>query len=31
MVAVFDFPAWSLGDDDHLVPTHELDWIRGSD
>jgi hypothetical protein len=31
MIAVFDFPAWSRGDDDHLVPTLELDWIRGSE
>ncbi|HYF74819.1 MAG TPA: glycoside hydrolase family 16 protein [Nocardioides sp.] len=30
MVAVFDFPAWSTGDDDHLVPALEVDWIRGS-
>jgi hypothetical protein len=31
MVAVFDFPAWSRGDDEHLVPTYELDWVSGSD
>jgi hypothetical protein len=31
MVAVFDFPDWSQGDDDHLVPAYELDWISGSD
>jgi hypothetical protein len=31
MVAVFDFPEWSRGDDDDLVPTLEVDWIRGSD
>lgn len=31
MVAVFDFPDWSRGDDDHLVPACELDWISGSD
>jgi hypothetical protein len=31
MVAVFDFPEWSRGDDDQLVPAYELDWIRGSD
>jgi hypothetical protein len=29
MVAVFDFPGWSLGADDDLVPAYELDWIRG--
>jgi hypothetical protein len=31
MIAVFDFPEWSRGDDADLVPVHELDWIRGSD
>jgi hypothetical protein len=31
MVAVFDFPEWSRGDDDHLVPAYELDWIAGAD
>src|SRR4051794_13249333 len=25
MIAVFDFPAWSGGDDAHLVPTFEVD------
>jgi len=29
MLAVFDFPAWSEGDDDHLVPEIVVDWIRG--
>jgi hypothetical protein len=29
MVAVFDFPEWSTGDDDHLVPALTVDWIRG--
>lgn len=29
MVAVFDFPAWSLGGDDHLVPELEIDWVFG--
>jgi Glycosyl hydrolases family 16 len=29
MVAVFDFPEWSTGDDDHLVPRLVTDWIRG--
>ena len=29
MVAVFDFPAWSTGDDDHLVPSLSVDWVRG--
>jgi hypothetical protein len=28
MVAVFDFPEWSTGDDDHVVPTLTVDWIR---
>lgn len=31
MVAVFDFPDWSRGDDDHLVPAYEIDWISGED
>jgi hypothetical protein len=31
MVAVFDFPEWSRGDDDDLVPALEVDWVRGSD
>jgi hypothetical protein len=31
MVAVFDFPDWSRGDDDHLVPIYELDRIVGAD
>ncbi|MFC7494851.1 MULTISPECIES: glycoside hydrolase family 16 protein [unclassified Nocardioides] len=29
MVGVFDFPDWSNGDDDHLVPALTVDWIRG--
>lgn len=29
MVAVFDFPDWSGGDDDDLVPAYELDRISG--
>jgi hypothetical protein len=29
MVAVFDFPAWSTGDDDHLVPRMVVDHIAG--
>jgi hypothetical protein len=29
MVAVFDFPDWSTGDDGHLVPRLAIDWIRG--
>ncbi len=28
MLAVFDFPEWSTGDDDHLVPELVVDWIR---
>jgi hypothetical protein len=31
MVAVFDFPDWARGDDGHLVPALEVDWIRGRD
>ena len=31
MIAVFDFPDWSQGGDDHLVPAFEVDWIRGAD
>ena len=30
MVAVFDFPEWSTGDDDHLVPELWVDWIKAS-
>jgi hypothetical protein len=29
MLAVFDFPQWSTGDDDHLVPELAVDHIRG--
>jgi hypothetical protein len=29
MVAVFDFPDWSTGDDDRLVPELVVDWVRG--
>lgn len=29
MVAVFDFPEWSTGDDEHLVPELVVEWIRG--
>lgn len=29
MLAVFDFPAWSVGDDDHLVPRLFVDEISG--
>jgi hypothetical protein len=29
MVAVFDFPEWSTGGDDDLVPSMTVDWIRG--
>lgn len=28
MVAVFDFPAWSDGTDDHLEPALTVDWVR---
>ncbi len=31
MIAVFDFPDWSRGADDHLVPVLEVDRISGSD
>lgn len=30
MVAVFDFPEDSVGDDDHLVPALVVDYLRGS-
>jgi hypothetical protein len=30
MLAVFDFPEWSVGDDDHLVPTLVVDRIAGT-
>jgi hypothetical protein len=30
MVAVFDFPDDSVGDDDHLVPALVVDYLRGS-
>jgi hypothetical protein len=29
MVAVYDFPDWSVGEDDHLVPELVVDWISG--
>jgi beta-glucanase (GH16 family) len=29
MVAVYDFPEWSVGDDDHLVPELVVDHIAG--
>ena len=29
-IAVFDFPEWTTGSDDHLVPTLDIDWIRYS-
>jgi hypothetical protein len=29
MVAVYDFPEWSVGDDAHLVPELVVDWISG--
>ena len=29
MLAVFDFPQWSVGDDDHLVPELVVDRISG--
>jgi len=30
MIAVFDFPEWSTGDDDHLVPRLVVDRVAGS-
>ena len=30
MLAVFDFPEWSTGDDDQLVPSFDVDWVAGS-
>lgn len=29
MIAVFDFPARSTGDDEHLVPELAIDWVEG--
>jgi hypothetical protein len=29
MLAVFDFPEWSTGSDDHLVPSFTVDYVRG--
>jgi Glycosyl hydrolases family 16 len=29
MLAVFDFPGWSTGDDDDLEPSLDIDWIAG--
>jgi Glycosyl hydrolases family 16 len=29
MLAIFDFPAWSTGADDHLVPGFDIDSISG--
>jgi len=31
MIAAFDFPDWSRGDDDHLLTALEVDWISGAD
>jgi hypothetical protein len=31
MIAVFDFPEWSHGDDGALVHALEVDWIGGTD
>jgi hypothetical protein len=31
MLAVFDFPQWSTGADDALVPELVVDWVRGQD
>jgi hypothetical protein len=31
MIAVFDFPGWSRGDDDRLVPSLLVDWVKGSE
>jgi hypothetical protein len=30
MLAVFDFPGWSTGNDDHLVPRLVVDRVAGS-
>jgi glycosyl hydrolase family 16 len=29
MLAVFDFPAWSTGDDDRFEPFFDIDWVAG--
>jgi hypothetical protein len=31
MVAVFDFPGWSVGDDHRSVPLLEVDWVEGGE
>jgi beta-glucanase (GH16 family) len=30
MLAVFDFPEWTTGDEGHLVPSFAIDWVAGS-
>ena len=30
MLAVFDFPGWSTGADEHLVPSLDVDWVAGT-
>jgi hypothetical protein len=30
MLAIFDFPEWSVGGDEHLVPELVIDWISGT-
>ena len=30
MLAVFDFPEWGSGSDDHLVPSFAIDWVAGT-
>jgi hypothetical protein len=30
MLAFFDFPDWSAGEDGDLVPELVTDWVRGS-
>ena len=30
MIAVYDFPGWSVGGDDHLVPELVVDHVAGN-
>jgi hypothetical protein len=29
MIAIYDFPEWSVGGDDHLVPELVVDHVAG--
>ncbi len=30
MLAILDFPEWSSGGDDHIVPSFAIDWVAGT-